>query len=155
EAAVANVQRFLPQDTLHDVESATDFWWAAGFRVGWHTGLAFLDDFSVLAEYGQSKYTFASARGPYGGLVADMQQVSGEIVYRPRVASRLRPYFRAGGGAFALTMNVQCADGEHVAFERTNPGMLFGGGIDVLRIFGGHLRFGAGGAYRVLKYKVL
>jgi len=168
EGQVGRIQAFPAQHTLHVVDNSTGWAWAAGIRLGWPGGgPAVLADFSLLAEYGQVRNTFESlATGPgcgeeaadgqsgVGGFSSTLQQITGEILYRPRVASRLKPYLRGGVGAFPLRMLVQAREGYRVAFERTNVGFVAGGGIDMLRIPAAHLRVGVGGTYRVLKYKI-
>lgn len=153
EGGVSYIQAFPAQHTLHEVENSYGSAWAVGVRLGWPgSSPGWLANFSLLAEYGQVRNTFD---GPdYGGFASTLQQITGEIVYRPRVASRLRPYFRGGVGAFPLRMRVQVPEGYRVAFERTNVGFVAGGGIDVLRVPAAHLRLAIGGTYRILKYKI-
>lgn len=154
EGGAGRIQAFPAQHTLHVVDNSTASAWAAGVRLGWPgDSPRLLADFSLLAEYGQVRNTF-DGRGGTGGFASTLQQITGEILYRPRVASRLKPYLRGGVGAFPLRMRVQAPEGYRLAFERTNFGFVAGGGIDVLRIPSAHLRVGLGGTYRNLKYRV-
>jgi len=155
EGGVNYIQAFPAQHTLHEVDSSYGWAWAAGVRLGWPgDSPRWLANFSLLAEYGQARNTF-DGEGGVGGFASTLQQITGEILYRPRVASRLKPYFRGGVGAFPLSMRVQAPEGYRVAFERTNVGFVAGGGIDVLRVPAAHLRLAVGGTYRILKYKIL
>ncbi len=152
EGQAGRIQAFLPQETLLQTSNSGNWAGAIGVRVGAPVSLG--SELSLLFEYGQIRNTFD---GPDGNAVfrTTLHKVTGEVMYRPRVASRLKPNLRLGAGAFPISARIVRDGVEHTAFERTNLGFVAGGGIDVLRIPSRHFRVTVNGAYRLLKYKLL
>jgi len=108
-------------------------------------------DMFLLAKYGQLHHSFEDVDGREI-LATTMHQVSAELLYRPRVASRLRPFVSAGIGAFPLEGRVHCPE-EVLAFRDTEVGGLFGGGLDFFALRAWNLRGSILGSYRILHAK--
>jgi len=152
EGQTGRIQAFLPQETLLQVANSRNWAGAIGVRVG--APASFAAELSLLVEYGQIRTTFEDPDGN-AVLRTTLHKLTGEVLYRPRVASRLKPNLRLGAGIFPISARIVCAGEERIAFERTNPGFVAGGGIDVLRIPSHRLRVTVTGTYRMLKYKFL
>jgi hypothetical protein len=152
EGRVGRIQAFLPQHTLLEVENATSLGFAAGLRLGWPFGpIKVLDDFSLVVEYGFTSADFDDERG-VTILSTILHEANFELLYRPRVAARLKPYLRAGGGAHYIDANIHDDGVAYPAFDRVAPAWLFGGGIDVFRWTAARMRVSIGGSYRLLTY---
>jgi hypothetical protein len=147
EGHLNHIQRLLMQDTLVDLGASRGGAFAGGVRLR----LPWLPPLSLLLEYGQLRNDFQGSFGE-ARLEATVHQVSAELLYRPRVASRLRPFLRAGAGLFATRAAIGCIGSPAVAVEATDPGALVGGGLDVLRLASHGIRISATGTYRILHH---
>lgn len=151
EGMLARIDAFLPQNTLLDVEASTGWAFALGVRVRFPIdGVPVLSNSFLLVEYGQVRNGFDAPGGGGEVLATTLQQYTFEVLYRPRVASRLRPFVRGGVGIYPLTGRVHCPEGVQTAFTDTNVGGVFGGGIDFLHLRAQHLRGSIVGTYRIV-----
>jgi hypothetical protein len=159
EGRTGRVQAFLPQHTLLEVENSASAGFAAGVRVGWPFGdLAVIDDMSLIIQYAQTRNGWRGPRSAIARETVDildttLHEVNFELMYRPRVASRLKPYLRAGAGIHTIDATIHCDGTTYPVFNRTGPGFLFGGGLDVWRWTAARTRLSVGGAYRLLRYE--
>lgn len=163
EGRVGRIQAFIPQHTLLDVENSTSVGFAAGIRVGWPFGsMPFVDDLSLVVEYGQTRNEWEGPRSVTEAnpptvpiLDTTVHEVNFELLYRPRLASRLKPFLRAGIGVHTADADIY-EDGVPIpAFDRTAPAYLFGGGVDIFRWSAANTRVSIGGSYRISKFEFL
>jgi hypothetical protein len=168
EGRLGRIQAFAPQHTLLDVANSRSAGFAAGIRLGSpFESTPILDDLSLLVQYAQARNTWrgpnrASDQTEVDILSTVLHEVNFELMYRPRVASRLKPYLRTGVGVHTVDAEIYRIDaafrrdGTRVpAFERTAPAFLLGLGIDVWRWSAAHARLSLGGAYRLVSFEFL
>lgn len=153
EGMINRIQEFIPQKTLLAVESSTGGVFLAGVRVRAPTTVPVLSDLFLLVEYGVVKNSFEASDTGGEALSTTLQQIGFEVLYRPRVASRLKPFLRGGVGIFPFTAKVPCSDEN--AIDELEVGALLGGGIDFLRVPSLHLRCSVAGSYRIVHSKFL
>lgn len=162
EGQIGRIQPFLPQKTLLTVENSTSWAFALGAR--WRPpleGVPVLRDLLLLAEYGQARNTFRSPPDPervfFPGtdvLSTTLQQISLELLYRPRVPTRLRPHLRGGVGVFPFSGRVTRDGLECTQLDDIEPGWLVGAGFDVLQWRATGLRASIVGTYRVVHFRI-
>lgn len=153
EGQLNRIQAFLPQNTLLDVENSTGFNFDIGARLRllWFSdGRSQFERFFLQVQYGQIRNAFDDG---VGAPVLDtvLQKWSFELVYRPALVTRLKPYFRGGVGIFPLTARERCS-GSEFETRATDWGTILGGGIDFLKLQSPNLRASLTGTYRILKY---
>jgi hypothetical protein len=153
EGQINRIQEFIPQRTLLSVDSSTGGVFLAGVRVRAPTDVPVLSDLFLLLEYGIVKNRFDSPATGNEQLSTTIQQIGFELLYRPRVAARLKPFLRGGVGVFPVTAKVSCSTEN--AIDELEVGALFGGGIDFLHVPSLHLRCSVAGSYRILHSKFL
>ena len=155
EGQYGHIESFLPQNTWLKLDGSSGYGMALGLRYRLASRVPVLSQFMLLGEYGQVRNTF---KGSFGGqkLESTLHQLSLELLYRPRVASWLKPFLRGGLGVFPMSATVGCdAGGEQPAeVQSTELGGLLGGGIDFLRLRSLGLRSSVVGSYRILTYQL-
>jgi hypothetical protein len=153
EAQVNRIQSFLPQLTQLDVDASTGSVFLAGVQLRFPFDVRVLSDFFLLVEYGVVQNSFDARGGGVEVLSTKLQQIGFELMYRPRVASRLKPFVRAGVGLFPFTARCDRSSGN--AIDEMEVGGLIGGGIDVWRVSSLHMRTSIVGSYRIVHSKFL
>jgi hypothetical protein len=141
EGAFTHIEASLPQNILLDVDNANEFSAAAGFRVALFRpspkqGPPIMGDIHALVEYGFLRGRFdgptTDKSRSFTRLEARQHRASAELVYRPRVLSRLRPLLRGGPALFAVGARVFDDDAvQTTEVDGTTLGWVAGGGIDV------------------------
>jgi len=171
EGGADRIAGFLPQETLLTVDGSTAPALAAGVRVRLPTGFEsargrpWLQGVHLLLMYGLTMGQFDSKQVrsdlivPEGVPVLEttLHRFSAEILYEPTIATRLRPFFRGGVGAYPLRAYEQCPGSqstqESLAVSSTEVGWLVGGGFDCFRLQDIGLRGSLGATYRFLTYE--
>jgi hypothetical protein len=151
EAQVNRIEAFLPQKTMLRVDSSTGYCFLGGIRLRAPVNdIPVLSEIFLVAEYGIIKNTFVDPQGGAEVLKTTLQQVSFELMYRPRVESVLRPFLRGGVGIFPFSA-TGCSTEKVIS--RTEFGGVIGGGLDFYHIPAWNLRASVVGSYRLLHSK--
>ena len=156
EGSASLISAFLPQQSLMNVDDSWGWGAQGGVRVRLApAGVPVASNLFLLAEIGYFSNEFDDLAGsPF--FRSQITQYSAELMYRPRVASQLRPYLRGGVGLFSFTGKARCQlAGEewNPVIDRLETGAIFGGGVDVLHVPSLHLRASLNATYRVLHSK--
>jgi len=141
QTAFHHVKENLPQNTMLILDGSNSVSISAGIRTGlfWPSergGWPVWRDLHLLTSYGYSRHTFSGPPaqqqpGSEPRMRTRLHRLSAELMYRPRVLSRLRPHFRGGPAAYHVTAGAYDTDDrlrhQHQSWEL---GWILGGGID-------------------------
>ena len=161
QAAFHHVKRNLPQNTMLLLDGSNSVSISAGVRTGlfWQSergGWPLWRDLHLLTSYGYSRHTFQGPPlqqqpGSEPRMRTRLHRLSTELMYRPRVLSRLRPHFRGGPAAYHVTAGAYDTNDrlrhQHQSWEL---GWILGGGIDAFASRTRRLRLTVTGDYQIV-----
>lgn len=140
--AIHHVKENLPQNTMLLLDAATSVSFTAGVRMGlfWPSergGWPVWRDLHVVASYGYARHTFEgpplqNQPGSEPRMRTRSHRLSGELMFTPRVLSRLRPHFRGGPALFHITAGAyDTNDVLRDEYQDWELGWVLGAGLDV------------------------
>lgn len=148
EGQVNRIDAFLPQKTRLRVDASSGYNVLGGIRLRAPVDdIPGISELFLIVEYGIVKNTFKDPQGGAEILSTTIQQVSAELMYRPRVESVLRPFIRGGVGAFPIDA-TGCSNEK--VLSKVEFGGLIGGGLDFYHVQAWHLRASIAASYRLL-----